>query len=491
MNPLRSLLKDTAIYGLSTVVGKFLNWLLTFLYVRILVPEEFGTMTNLYAWVALMLIVLTMGMETTFFRFVNKHPNPDQVYSTALRTLGTTSGLFVLLGVLFTQPLSTFLQLGTESHLLWLLLCIIGLDAFCTIPLAYLRYAQMPWRFLVVRMTFIALTILMTLGVFWILPLLSPSLSVLIKSEYALTCILGINLLGNMVQLLLLSPVIHWHQGGVDWKLLREMLNYAWPILLLGLVGSFNNQADKILFPLLFDDIAEGRHQLGIYSACYKLAVVMVLFTQAFRYAYDPFVFSQTKSNSDSSEKAYALSMRYYVLSTLLIFLGVQSSLEILKLLIAPNYYGGLVVVPWIMAGQLMFGIYFNLSIWYKLTDRTYWGAILSVVGCTLSVIVITLGAERYGFMACAWASVISNATIMVLSYILGQRYYPIDYRIRELLGYIALTVGLLTLEHWGKEWLALNGYTSLIFNLFICILFLGVIYRCEFMPVIKNKRTA
>lgn len=491
-NPLKGLLKDTAIYGLSTVVGKFLNWLLTFLYVRILVPEEFGTMTNLYAWVALTLIVLTLGMETTFFRFVNKHPEPEVVYSTAVRTLAITSGVFVLLGMLFTEPLTHYLHLGGQEHLLWLLLLVIGLDAFATIPLAYLRYAQRPWRFLLVRMTFIALTIFLTLIVFWGLPYLSEKLGENIVpnigAEYALTYILGINLVGNVVQVALLAPTIRLRGVGMDWALLRQMLGYSWPILLLGLVGSFNNQADKILFPMLFDDVAEGRYQLGIYSACYKIAVVMVLFTQAFRYAYDPFVFAQTKRGPDKAKAAYTSSMKYYVLFTLAIFLCVQSSLEVLKLLIAPDYYAGLVVVPWIMAGQLMFGVYFNLSIWYKLTDRTYWGAILSVIGCTLSVLVIVLGAERYGFMACAWASVVSNAAIMSLSYILGQRYFPINYRVLELLGYAVLVALLLAAEYWVGEQMGADSAASLGFNLTMCLVFFALVYVRELAPILCRR---
>lgn len=482
-NPLRSLLKDTAVYGLSTVVGKFLNWLLTFLYVRILVPEEFGTMTNLYAWVALLMIVLTMGMETSFFRFVNKHAEPETVYATACRALGLVSGLFVLIGLACTPALTGYLHLQGQGYLLWILLLIVALDVCCTIPLAYLRYAQRPWRFLAVRMSFIGVTILLTLIAFWGLPALSDGVWALLPRAYALPTILGVNLLGNIVQLLLLAPSLPRRAARMDWALLGEMLRYAWPLLLLGLVGSFNNQADKILFPALFDDVAEGRHQLGIYSACYKIAVVMVLFTQAFRYAYDPFVFAQTKNAPEASRAAYALSMRYYVIFTLFIFLGVQSSMELLKYAIAPAYYEGLVVVPWIMAGQLMFGVYFNLSIWYKLTDRTHWGAILSVIGCALSVVIIVLGAKPYGFLACAYASVASNAAIMLLSYALGQRYFPVDYRPHALLGYALLTLGLWGLQIVARDWLELSGSVAQAFGWLTCLVFALVVYLVEVRP--------
>lgn len=487
-NPLRGLLKDTAIYGLSTVMGKFLNWLLTFLYVRILIPEEFGTMTNLYAWVALLMIILTMGMETSFFRFVNKYPEPDVVYATALRTLASSSALFVFMGILFTAPISSLLHIEGREYLVWILLLIIALDAFCTIPLAYLRYAQRPWRFLIVRMSFIAITVLLTLLAFWGLPLCFGESWSALPRQHPLLTILGINLIGNIVQLALLLPTLPLWRGRMDWGLLGRMLSYAWPLLLLGLVGSFNNQADKILFPAMFEDIAQGRHQLGIYSACYKIAVVMVLFTQAFRYAYDPFVFAQTKNKPEQSQAAYALSMRYYLLFTLFIFLGVQSSMELLKLMIAPAYYDGLVVVPWIMAGQLMFGVYFNLSIWYKLTDRTHWGAILSVVGCALSVLIIVLGARHYGFMACAYASVVSNAAIMLLSYGLGQKYFPIDYKVGALLGYTLLVCALWGVQTLVGAWLGLEGSLALGFNWLTCFAFALVVYWQEVRPMRKTR---
>ena len=213
--------------------------------------------------------------------------------------------------------------------------------------------------------------------------------------------------MANIIQLILLTPELGESGRKFDFPLLKEMLHYSWPILLLGLVGAFSNQADKILFPMLFSDPVEGDTQLGIYGACYKLAVIMVLFTQAFRYAYDPFVFAKEKEGGDVAKSAYAQSMRYYVIFTLFIFLGVMSTLDVLKYFIDGAYFAGLPAVPLVMIGQLMFGVYFNLSLWYKLTDRTLWGAILSIVGSVVAVLFIVLYAEEWGFMACAWASVV------------------------------------------------------------------------------------
>lgn len=483
-HPLQSLLKDTAVYGLSSVVGRFLNWLLTALYSRVLLTGEFGVMTNLYAVIALLLIVLTYGMETSFFRFTSTHERPTLVYSTVLRSVGTTSLLFLIGGLLLLDPITAALGREGDRGLVAMLLAIVALDAFATIPLGYLRYAQRPWWFMGVRMGFILLTILLTILAFYGLPWLAETFPSVCGSWYApgygLYYIMGINLVGNVVQILMLSPTFRHARAGFDWSLLRRMLSYAWPILLLGLVGSFNNQADKLLFPRLFEDRAVGESELGIYSACYKIAVIMILFTQAFRYAYDPFVFARSKEGGEAAKTAYTLSMKYYVIFTLFIFLGVMSTLELLQYFVGPDFRSGLAVVPWVMAGQLLFGIYFNLSLWYKLTDRTYWGAILSVVGCVLTVLIIVLGTPHYSYMACAWASVLSNGAITLLSYLLAQRYYPIAYELRRMGLYALLVVVLLSMQWLLTRYVTEQTGIRLAFNLTTCLIYLGIVMRLE-----------
>lgn len=480
-NAIKALVRDTAVYGLSSMVGKFLNWLLTFVYVRVLVPEEFGRMTNLYAWTALLMIVLTYGMETSFFRFASRSERPGLVYSTALASLCSTALVFVALGGWFASDVGRLLGVAGQDGLVALLVGIIALDAVSALPLGYLRYAERPWRFMSVRMTFVALTIVLTLLMFYAVPQLvplAPNWLGWYSADDALYYILGINLVGNIVQLAMLAPTLRWAERAVSLPLLRRMLGYALPILLLGLVGSFNNQADKILFPLLFDDRAYGNEQLGIYGACYKLAVVMVLFTQAFRYAYDPFVFARSREGGEAAKAAYADAMKYYTIFTLFIFVVVVSALDVLKFFIAPAYYAGLPAVAPVMAGQLMFGIYFNLSLWYKLTDRTWWGAALSLVGCVATVLVIVWGAPHWGFMACAWASVLSNGLIMLLSYFLGQRYYPVRYPLGEMGVYAAVAFGIVGLEGWLAGQIE-NEAVRLGANALLAAAFLaGIIYR-------------
>lgn len=458
------------------MVGRMLNWLLTFVYVRVLLQEEFGQMTNLYAWTALALIVLTYGMETAFFRFANKHEHPALVYGTTLITIGVSSTLFALWGLWQTDTLAMWLGAGDGAiDLVRLLVCIVALDAFCAIPLGYLRYAQRPWRFMAVRMSFVGLTIALTLITFYGLPLVGIEPNDIGGLYY----ILAINLIGNIIQLLMLVPTFAKAEWRLDLPLLGQMLRYAWPILLLGLVGGLSGQVDKLLIPRLYDDLAVGQTQLAIYSASYKLAIIMVLFSQAFRYAYDPFVFARAREGGERAKQTYAEAMKYYVLFALLIFLSVMSGLEVIKYLITPEYYAGLIIVPLVMAGQLMFGIYSNLSLWYKLTDRTIWGGLLSIVGCALMITIVVLGVPRWGYVAAGWASVASSGVTMTLSYLLGRRYYPVPYPIWRIGGYALVVAGLVVLE-WAVSSLVDSSLLSLSFNALVVLLFLGYVLKRE-----------
>ncbi|OWR77843.1 lipopolysaccharide biosynthesis protein [Porphyromonas gingivalis] len=479
---IRGLMKDTAVYGLSTILVRLLNWLMTIVYVRALPgTADFGNMTNLYAWTALAMIVLTYGMETGFFRFINKAERPNEVYSTTLWSLGATSTFFLCAGLLFLRPLSGSMGYADHPEYVGLLLAIVAMDAFMAIPLAYLRYANRPWRFMFVRLTFILLTIVLTIFFLFLCPriyALHPEwIDSFYRPNYELGYVFVINFICNLVQMAMLFP--HWRHAGHVFRpdVLRKMLVYSFPILLLGLAGSFNNQADKILFPMLFDDPAEGKAQLGIYGACYKLAIIMVMFTQAFRYAYDPFVFAKIKSGEEEGKESYATAMKYFVIFVCFIYLGVMAYMDILKHFVSPAYYGGLKVVPFVMLGQLMFGIYFNLSLWYKVTDRTIWGAVFSLIGCVTTVLIIVFGARTYGFMACAWASVISNGLIMLLSYFTGRHYFPVPYRLGNALFYAALTAllvgGTYCVAYLFPQYTALRlGVNTLFVLLFVIIAF-------------------
>ncbi|WP_080902978.1 lipopolysaccharide biosynthesis protein [Parabacteroides sp. Marseille-P3160] len=441
---MKSLAKDTAIYGISSILGRFLNWLLVPMYVRVLdTTGDYGVVTNLYGWTALLLVLLTYGMETGFFRFINKkeEKDPMQVYSTSLISVASTSLLFILAGLAFLTPVSRSLGYADHPEYIGMLIVIVGMDAFSALPFAYLRYRQRPLRFAFIKLLNIFLNIF--LNVFflvicpWIYSRFPDTISWFYHPGYGVGYVFIANVLTSALNLLLMLPELTGFRYRLNFPLLKKMLSYSFPILILGVAGIFNQTADKILFPFLFEDKEYAKEQLGIYGACFKIAVVMVMFIQAFRYAYEPFIFARNKG--ENNKRSYSEAMKYFIIFALFIFLGVMFYLDILKHLVTPDYYPGLKVVPIVMFGELFFGIYFNLSLWYKLVDKTQWGAYFSLLGCAATVGIILVFGPRYGYMACAWASFACNLLMMLLSYFFGQRYYPIAYDMKS-----GLTYGLL-----------------------------------------------
>lgn len=493
---LGSLVKDTAWYGLSTIVGRFLNWLLVPFYVRVLETSgDYGIVTNLYAWTALLLVVLTYGMETGFFRFMNGDDNPSLVYRTSLRSLFVTSLLFFLGVCLFSRPISQVL-LGREMPSTIVMMgFIIATDAFMSIPYAYLRYRKRSVRFAAIKLTFVGVNIGLNLFFLLLCPYLyrqNPDwISRFYNPEYGVEYIFLSNLLANVVVLLMLIPsmrsAFRTPKKSVSKGLLSRMLRYSLPLVLLGIAGIFNQMADKILFPFLFEDKAEAMAELGIYGACFKIAVVMVLFTQAFRYAFEPFLFekSELPRSDESKRKNLAKVTHYFWLFMLIVFLAVVAFLDILKYFVVPEYYKGLSVVPWILWGEMMMGIALNLSTWYKLTNHTIFGAIISLAGCIIGVLLMLWGVPRFGFISCAWAVAISNTFIVVLSYILGQKYYPIPYKVSQAFGYLLVAgAGYLVLVFTRRYSEALGGWQWLI-NVMIPLLFTLFIFLRE--PDLRN----
>ena len=461
---MKRLAGETAIYGISSIVGKFLNWMLVPMYTRVLANEsDFGIVTNLYAWTALLMVILTYGMETGFFRFINKQEIkfPMRVYATTLFSLAFTSVLFVMLILYALSPVSRALGYGAHPEYVGMMSVIVAFDAFCSIPFAYLRYQRKAMRFATLKLLNIGLNI--ALVCFFLL---------LLRPEEQVKYIFVANLITSAVTFLLLVPdMLPGLREKASFALLRQMLRYSFPILILGIAGILNQTVDKILFPFLFDDTDYANTQLGIYGACFKVAVVMVMFTQAFRYAYEPFIFA--KHRDSGGTEAYVEAMKYFHIFALVIFLGVMYYLDILKYFVAPEYYPGLRVVPIVMLGELCFGIYFNLSFWYKLTDQTEWGAYFSIIGCITTVAVILCFAPTYGYMACAWASLLSNLLMMLFSYFIGQRRYPIPYDLRTAAFYTALAAAFYAagmLPEIPSEWLRLC-YRTLLLLAFLAVI--------------------
>lgn len=446
MANLKSLAKETAIYGLSSIVGRFLNYLLVPLYTAKLAAESggYGIITNIYAYVALILVLLTFGMETTFFRFANKEgEEPDTVYTTTLIMVGTLSLTFVAAVFCFLAPIASAMGYADHPEYIGMMASVVAIDACQAIPFSYLRYKKRPVKFAALKLLFIVMTITLNLLYFAILPSLyakyPEEAGIIYKPGVGVGYAFGINLVCTASMTAFFIPELFGVRWKFDKKLMCRMLSYSWPILILGIAGILNQSVDKMIFPKVYGDTNEGTVQLGIYGACVKIAMIMAMITQAFRYAYEPFVFSKNKDKDKGS--TYATAMKFFIIFTLLAFLCVIGYMDILKYIIARDYWDGLRVVPIVMAAEIMMGIYFNLSFWYKLIDKTIWGAWFSLAGCTVLITVNILFIPQYGYMACAWGGFAGYATSMLLSYFVGQKKNPVDYPLKSIGIYVLITI--------------------------------------------------
>lgn len=472
MAGLKSLAKETAIYGLSSIVGRFLNYLLVPVYTSAMAAQSggYGVVTNIYAWVALTLVLLTCGMETGFFRFANKeNEDPKRVYSTTLLFVGGLSLTFLALGLLFLQPIAGWLEYGDHPWYVGMMMGVVAMDAIQCIPFAFLRYQKRPLRFAALKLFFIILNITLNLTYY-----------VWMEGKEVGYAFL-INLVCTSVIMLCLIPELLPCRYGFDKALIRRMLNYSFPLLMLGLAGILNQVADKIIFPFVYPDPAEASVQLGIYGAASKIAMVMAMLTQAFRFAYEPFVFG--KSREKDNLQMYAQAMKFFIIFTLLAYLAVIFYMDILKFIIGRDYWPGLRVVPIVMAAEIFMGIYFNLSFWYKLTDQTHWGAWFSLTGCLVLVSLNITLIPHYSYMACAWAGFAGYGTAMLLSYFVGQKRYPIPYDLRAIGYYVVIAAVLYGVACWVS---IENLWLRLAFRSLLLLLFLGWTIKQEFF---KRKR--
>ena len=493
MAGLKALAKDTAIYGLSSIVGRFLNYLLVPLYTATLSAASggYGVITNVYAYTALLLVILTYGMETTFFRFANKEgEDPRRVYSTALMAVGFTSLVFIVLVLTFISPISAAMGYAEHPSYVWVMAVTVALDAFQCIPFAYLRYKKRPVKFAALKLANIVMSIALNLVFFLALPAWYEStggdgfVSKIYSPEVGVGYAFYINLFCSGALMFLLVKELTGFKYVFDRALMRRMLSYSWPILVLGIAGILNQTADKILFPYIYKG-ADAHAQLGIYGAASKIAMIMAMITQAFRYAYEPFVFGKAKDKDNRD--TYAKAMKYFVIFTLLAFLAVIGYMDILKHLIGSDYWEGLKVVPIVMAAEIMMGVYFNLSFWYKLIDKTIWGAWFSGAGCLVLVIVNVVFVPRYGYMACAWAGFAGYSTAMLLSYFVGQKHYPINYPVKDMALYVVVAVVLCLAMRWANASLPVWG--ALAANTLLLLAFAAMIVKRDFplkqLPVI------
>ena len=486
MKEIRKLAGQTAVYGLGTIIPRLLNYLLlTPFYTRIFEQHEYGVITELYAYLAFFLVLLTYGMETTYFRFAESEKKPDKVYSTSVISLLSTTTLFLLIIGLFNQPVADSIQYSShKEYILWLAL-IIGMDAFSAIPFARLRRQNKAFRFAAIKLVNITVNI----GLNYFFLSLCPKLydtSSFIQSVYDPEMGVGYAFIANLVAsgitLLLLIPELVGVKFQMDFKLWRKMIIYALPLLVVGLAGMFNEVADKILLKYLIvlpEGSAESSKlamdEVGVYGANYKLGVLMTIFIQMFRYAAEPFFFEQ--ANKPDAKKIYADVMKYFIIFGLIIFLGVIHFIDIAKYFIGADFREGLGIVPIILLANLFQGIFYNLSVWYKLNNITKYGAYIALTGSLVTLLVNLIAVPVIGYYGSAWGHILCYFSMIVFSYLLGRKFFPVNYPLKSIGAYFLLAM-LLFLTSYLFDDFTFNLRISLNAGLF-CI-FIGIVFYFE-----------
>jgi len=496
LNQLKKLAGQTAIYGLSSVVGRMLNYLLVPLYTRVFTTEQYGVVTEMYAYVAFLIIILTYGMETAFFRFSSASDDKNKVYSTALVSLIGTSLLFIFLASVFSQPIANWLRYPNHTEYITWFAIIVGLDALSAIPLAKLRELNKAKLFATVNLINIGVNI--GLNLFFLVycrniyELQGENANWLVRTFYNPEIGVGYvfisNLIASIVKTALLLPYIINIKLSFNIPLLRKMLWYSSPLLIAGLAGIVNEAIDRIMIKrLLMDIIGEKAtlEQLGIYGACYKVSIIIAIFIQAFRFAAEPFFFAQQKE--ENARKMYSDIMTYFVIACSFIFLGIMMYIDIVMLFVGEDFREGVRVVPILLLANLCLGIYFNLSIWYKLTGKTRYGAYIAIFGAIITLVLnyIWIPSAGYfgGYIGPAWATLICYSSMMVVSYIIGQKHFPVNYNLKKIIGYIGLPIVL----YFISTSISVDSKVyGLLINTLLLFIFVGVVFFIE-----RSKRAS
>jgi O-antigen/teichoic acid export membrane protein len=439
-NPIKQLFGQTAVYGLGIVLPRLLNYiLLTPFYTRVFERAAYGVITELYAYVVFLLVILTYGMETGYFRYTSSSDQKARVYSTVLGSLFFSSLLFIIFVLLSSGSISSIL--GYEQHpeyIRWLAL-IVGIDAFTSIPFARIRLNNQPLKYALIRIGEVSINIGLNFFFLYYCPRHTDSelVALLYNENLGVGYVLVSNLIASSIKLLLLIPeILAAFRSNFDPVLFRQIFKYSYPLLIAGLAGTVNEALDRVLLKHLIPMEQNPMEQLGIYGANYKLAVLMTLFVQMFKYAAEPFFFS--KAEDRNAKELYADVMLFFVLAGLFIFLLVNLYLDYFILFIGADFREGVHIVPVVLMANLVMGIFFNLSIWYKLTNLTRFGAVLVLMGALITIGINTLFIPEYGYQASAWAHLICYSSMVLVSYLWSRKHYAIPYRVLRILAYIA-----------------------------------------------------
>ena len=491
-NPIKALAGQTVIYGLGTIVPRLLNYLLTPFYVRVFVSGEYGQISELYAWIALFLAILTFGMETTFFRFSQKEDS-SKVFNNAESIVLLITFVFLVLYGVFYKSFAQLIHYEFNSYYVLLIGIIVAIDATAAIPFAMLRKEEKAGRFSLIKTVNVLSNILLNILFLVVIPEKSMAIAEWLFGEQTslLIWVFISNILASLINLIMLSPQLSKLRIGFDKELVKSMLKYSFPILLISLVGMVNEVADKILIKYLVS-IPEGSvlasmnitgqeyamQQLGIYSANFKLGVLMTIFIQMFRFASEPFFFSHAKDRN--APALYAKVMTYFVIFCLLIFLGVMFYMDILQNFVGRNgsdYREGLVIVPIILIANMLYGIVFNLSIWFKLSDKTYYGTIIAIIGSIVTLTCFFVLIPKIGYLGAAIAHLACYIVMMLVSYFWGQKNFPIPYQIGRITIYCALAA---ILYFASSLFIDFNSILKISLNTVMILLFMAVVVVME-----------
>ena len=471
MGDLKKLAGQTAIYGIPTIVGRFLNYLLVPVYTYSLTADRYGVVSELYAYVSFLMIMLTYGMETAYFRFSQEAKDKKTVFNTSMLSLFTTTMLFLLLTMCNLGSLSDAMGYSAHKEYIALFLIIVSLDALRAIPYAKLRRENKAARFALIKSVDIFSNILFNLFFFFVL-----------KPKDLVLCIFLSNMFASLIAMLMLLPEYLQFRFKFDFRLLKQMLLYGLPVMVGGLAGMVNETFDRIALkhlvecPVSVSDCESYvMSNIGIYGACYKLSIVMSLFIQAFKFAAEPYFFSKMK-NADAKQ-TYADVMSVYTLFLLTIFIGVMAYLDILQYFVGSEFRSGLKVVPVLLLANLCLGIYYNLSVWYKVSDKTIYGAYISGIGAVITLILNYLLVPHMGYMGAAWTTLICYFAIMVICWAFGQKFYPVKYPIKRLSLYTLLALVLVGAIICNP---VANIVLKLLINTALLLVFVAVAYRFD-----------
>lgn len=485
MSQIKKLAGQTAIYGLSSIVGRLLNYLLVPLYTRIFNPEAYGVVSEFYAYVTFLIVLYTYGMETAYFHFSNKDDDREKVYSNSFSMLVMSSVFLSVILILFSNSIAN--GLGYHEHpeyIIWFAL-ILAFDAITALPFARLRQENKAKKFALIKIVNISSNIGLNLFFLAVLPkfINSSLFSVLYNPAIGVGYVFIANLLSSFITLLFFYNDFRFFKLKVNFDLIKEMLVYAFPLLIAGFAGMINETLDRAILKYLVTDKSTALHQLGIYSACYKLSIIMTLFVQTYRYAAEPFFFSQAKKKNN--KELYASIMNYFVFVCSLIFLGVMLYMNIAKYFIGEKFHEGLQVVPILLFANLFLGVYLNLSMWYKLSGQTKYGAWFSIAGAAITIILNFMLIPLMGYMGAAWATFICYGAMMIISYLYGQKNYPIPYNLK-----ICLPIIVLSIIIWkSADLLILNYASSIILSNLIKLIAISIFIMVSW-SILKKSST-